>query len=192
MAQGDSIVGICNIGLIAIGEDPIASLTDDNKRAILCNARYDQVRRELLRAHNWNFARKRAQISASSTAPAFGYGAAYDLPSDFIRFYSEDENSDPQADWVIENGQVLSNDGGPLDIRYIFDAKDPTRFDALFVTALGYAIGAALAEPLTQSETKAQGLAARTEGAVAAARTASAQENSPREWDVDVLLSARG
>lgn len=193
MAAGDSIVNICNIGLIAIGQDPINTLADRTKRAILCSLRYDQIRREVLRSHNWNCAKKRALLNASSTPPAFGYGVAYDLPADFLRFYTEDEDQAfPKPDWVIENGQVLSNDDGPLEIIYIFDLQDCTKFDALLVAALGEAIGAALAKPLTQDAGEEAAALARAEGKVAAARTASSQENSPSELNVDVMLIARG
>lgn len=193
MAAGDSAVTICNIGLIGIGQDPINALTDNNKAAILCNLRYDQKRRETLRKHNWNFARRRATLAANSTPPAFGYGAAYDLPGDFIRFYTEDEDQTvPEPDWVIENGQILSNDDGPLEIIYIYDCQDCTKFDPLFVATLGEAIGAALAKPLTQSKSEEDDAKARAGDALSEARTAGSQENAPQVLDVDVMLQARG
>jgi hypothetical protein len=66
MAAGDSIVGICNLGLVnGLGQDPIASLTDNRKAAIHCNLAYDPTRRAMLRAHPWDFATARARLSAS-------------------------------------------------------------------------------------------------------------------------------
>src|SRR4051812_49288353 len=94
MAAGDSIVSICNLALIALGEDQISSLDDPYKRAILCAALYDPTRRALLRAGKWNFARKQMQLAASATAPLFDYGNAYPLPADFIDMWREADEAD--------------------------------------------------------------------------------------------------
>ena len=52
----------------SLGQIPF---TDNTKRAILCNLRYDQLRRDVLRRKDWNFARKRVQLPAASTPPAW-------------------------------------------------------------------------------------------------------------------------
>jgi hypothetical protein len=190
MAAGDSIISICNLGLLALGQDPVNSLTDNRKAAILCNARYEQVRREMLRAHPWGFARRRAQLPASDTQPAFGDFTAFTLPSDFIRLV-EAPDVCKRRGWMIEQRQLLSNETAPLNLLYIFDCQDATLFDPLFIAVLGYAIAVELAIPITQDRGIKSQMETELEGKLASARLVTSQDNSSSEYDVDVLLESR-
>jgi len=60
MATSD--VEICNSALQKIGAETITTLSDNTRRAALCNRQYDKVRKKLLRAHPWNFAIRRAAL----------------------------------------------------------------------------------------------------------------------------------
>ena len=200
MAIGDSAVSICNTGLILIGSDPINAFTDNTKRAILCNLRYDQLRRDVLRRKDWNFARKRVQLPAASMPPAFGYSAAYPVPPDFLRLLPPDDDDDLYGeDFCIEqnNGatSVLTNysdDNGVLNLRYVYDCSDASLMDPLFVSALGARIGLELATPLSRSAAEKQLAQKAYDDALSDASTASSQENAPQEMDSDILLVARG
>lgn len=189
MAAGDSIVGICNIGLLELGEPPISSLDENIKAAIHCKARYDQLRREMLRAHPWNFARKYIQLGAASTPPLFQWSNAFPLPNDFIRVHRMPDN--PLAKYEVVGGALYCNETAPLNLAYVWDLTDPTKFDPIFVAALGYAVGATLAMPITQSQSQRDRCNNLVEGKLGVARLTGAQESSPEEWDVDVLLQSR-
>src|SRR5262245_25066 len=191
MAAGDSIVGICNIALTALGETPIVALTDPNKRAILCNTRYNDVRRAVLRSHPWNCARKADSLAPSPSPPpdGFNYSYAYQLPADFLRMAAIP--LDDLARWDIVGDQLLTNDGPALTVTYIFDLQDPTKFDPLLVQAIAYSLAAELCEPLTQSGTKLQLIERKLQDKMGDARTVGSQENSPKPWDVDVWLRRR-
>jgi hypothetical protein len=190
MALGDSVVGICNIALIALGETPIVSVDDPNKRAILCKARYDDVRRATLRSHPWNFARKLTTIPAADPDPPTSYQFSYPLPPDFMRM-AGDFPDDPLARYDIVGNRLYINDGPPLNIFYIWDIQDATKFDPLFVQALGYSLAVELAQPLTQSIAKQRAAMAMLEDKMGAARTTGSQDNSVKDWDVDIWLRAR-
>lgn len=189
MAAGDSATSICNIGLIAIGEEPIASLGDNRKAAILCATRYDQIRRKVLRMHPWNFARKQAQLAAGTAGPLFTYANAYPLPPDFIRM--DDLPDNDQAAWDVIGNQLMTDEGAPLNVLYVSDVQDPTRFDPLFVEALGYSIAAELAQPMRQSQSLEQEMLTKVKDNLAIAQLIGSQENSSAEWDVDVWLRHR-
>lgn len=189
MAAGDSKVSICNIGLIALGEPPITSLDDNRKAAIYCKARYDQVRRQILRAGFWNFARKQSQLAEVTSAPLFDWSNGFELPADFVRLYRMQKN--PQSAYEIQGQLLLSNETAPLNIVYIYDHEDPTKFDPIFVAALGYAMGVELAMPITQSKSKRDDCKSAVEGHLGMARFAGAQEASPEEWDTDIMLQSR-
>lgn len=197
MAIGDSETDICNIGLIEIGEDPISSVfpPDNSKSAILCNKRFHQIRRSVLRMSTfWNCAKRQVQLAQSATAPPFTYAAAYPVPADFIRVVELPENS--QAVYEVMNLAgigtcIVCNEGAPLALVYIFDLQDPTQMDPLLIDAIGYEIGAKLAQPLGQDKALADRAEARGASAIAAAELPSAQENFVRELDIDVALRAR-
>lgn len=194
MAAGDSAVSVCNIGLIGLGEEPITAFTDQSKAARFCKARYDQLRRAMLRSCPWGCATRQAGLAASATAPMFTYAAFYPVPTDFIRLNDLPENRD--AIWELMNiatvGQAIATDeGAPLDILYNFDLTDPTQFDPLLSEAIGYAVGAALAIPLGRDKALKQIMEGEREGRLSSARLVSAQENSRREWDTDTWLRQR-
>lgn len=192
MAAGDSIVGICNLALVqGLGQDPITALSDNRKAAILCSLNYDQTRRAMLRSHLWNFSIKRTQLSASATAPPFGFAYAFSLPADFMRVVPAVGEDSNQEKWRIEGQQLLSDDDGAMDLIYVYDCQDPTLFDPLFVQALAYGLAAELAIPITQDKALRSSMEAMREARLASARTVSAQDNSAGDWDNDVMLRAR-
>jgi hypothetical protein len=193
MAAGDSVVSICNIALIALGEDPITSLADNTKRAILCNARYDDIRRAVLRGHTWNCNRKQAKLAADPIPPLFTRSYRYRLPGDYMRMYNLPENDMSVWD-VFSDGtaQFLHTDEtSPLDVVYGFDLQDATQFDPLLAHTIGYQIAVELCNPLTQSTERLKTVEAIFEGKIAISRLVGSQENSPREWDEDILLRSR-
>ncbi len=191
MAQGDSIVGICNAALIALGEDLIVALTDNTKRAILCAARYDPVRRMLLRSHPWNFAKAQANLAAAVSAPLFDWDYGYPLPADFIRVFDESSDQNDQPHFEVIGTQIFSDDAPPFGLIYVADEQDPTVFDAAFVQLLGLELAAELCEPLTQSTDKMRTLSPRLEEWRAKAQLVTSQEGSSKEWDEDLWLRAR-
>ncbi len=105
-----SEVGIVNIALARIGEQPLSSLTDDNEAGRLANRHYASLRDAVLRERQWNCAVRRAVLPSLATAPSFGFSACFSLPSDFIRLISLE---DIGQDFAIENtsdGRVICAD----------------------------------------------------------------------------------
>lgn len=189
MAQGDSVIGIWNLAMGHLGEDPILSIDDTSKRATACRLAYDAVRRRVLRVYPWNCAEARASLPANATPPPFGYAYAYDLPADFHRFWEQD--SPLTNDWSIEGRQVLTDDGAPLNIRYIRDLQDCTVMDAALVDTIALNLALDICMQLTGSAEKRDRIAQNIKDRVPEAHSVDAQENSPREWDEDVWLRAR-
>lgn len=195
MALGDSIVSICNIAMIALGEDLVTSVfpPDNNKRAILASQRYDDTRRAVLRSHPWNCAMRQAQLAASPTAPLFGASNAYPLPADFLRvaWLCDSDGSVQDTPYDVMGNALLTDADAPVNLVYIRDLQDPSQFDPLLVHGLGYGLAGELAEPLTQSTAKRDEMLKILEGKLATARLVGSQENSTKEWDVDRLLRSR-
>ncbi|UOF83065.1 major capsid protein [Caudoviricetes sp.] len=187
-----SQVEICNRALQKLGAKRIVALSDDSRNARACNVAYDPVRLSLLRSHPWNCATARAELAANSTTPAWGRANSFPLPSDFVRMvedYPEDNSN--AKDWVIEGRNILTDDSGPIYLRYIYDLEDPNEMDSLFREALSCLLALELSEEITQSNTKKESIKHDYSKVIAEARKANAFENVSSEPPEDTWLTAR-
>lgn len=186
-----SEVTICNQALVKVGAARITALTDDTKQARALNAIYAVKRDAELSANPWTFAIKRAQIPASSTAPAFGWSYAYPLPSDYLALVEVGEDftyydSDSGALFSIEtdsNGSlaILTDQTTPLNVRYVYRVTNTGLFTSLFVEALACRLAAEVCEELTQSASKKEALWAEYKRSLREARRLNAIEQPPRK-----------
>lgn len=185
-----SEVAICNLALAGIGRGAqITSLDEASTAARLCKARYPYARDAVLRAYDWNFAARRAELANNATAPAFEYAYAYDLPADclLVREVFEGE----AQKWVVENRQILTDMGAPIYIRYTTNASAPAFFDPLFFEALAARIAADVAMPLSESAGRAEGLYRVYMEKLSEARRRDAQEGQPESMPQGSWLDAR-
>lgn len=89
------IVAICNRALAEIGAlnsaGQISDLTEDSEPAAMCRLFYDTLRKQLLRAAPWNFARRTALLTtlgtAATTPPSapYPYVMKYEYPPDCLK-----------------------------------------------------------------------------------------------------------
>jgi hypothetical protein len=176
---------ICNRALQKVGEARVADIADDVKAARECDAMFDAVRDALLGDPRavWNFATKRAVLSADATSPAWGFSGAYALPADAIRIIEVDGVGD--GDWRVEDHgaapAILLDGSGDINVRYVARIIDTATFPPVFVEALACSLALQLVETLTQSNTKKQMLAEELEQCLRLARRADAREGTPRD-----------
>lgn len=180
MAASD--VEICNSALHKLGATRITSLSDGTKAAILCNDQYDRLRKEVLRAHPWNFSITFASLSATVNTPVWDkYSTEFLVPSDVLRVL--DTDLPDGAIWEIGNNvdgnKVIFCNDDSLKIRYIKDITNTTRFDSNFDETLAYRIAVDLAYSLMQSQTLVQNMYQLYQRELANARSFDAQEHSP-------------
>jgi hypothetical protein len=182
-------VSICNSALIKVGADRIDSLSDDNKRAILCNEQYTKVRDEVLQSHLWNFALARVELAKDATAPAFEYANRYLLPSDVLRvFFLYPMEND--IEWKREGNYILTDDD-PLKIVYIRKEPDTSLFSPVFAECLAYRLAQELAYPLVQSTQLAQLMEQKYQDFLRKARSYDAQEGTPYMLTDDTFINVR-
>lgn len=187
-----SEVDICNRALQKLGASRITSLTENSVNARACNLCYEHVRDAELRAHSWNFAIKRSQLALDATGPDFGPTNSYTLPADFLRLIAPDaEDNLNDLDWLIEGQKILTEDGAPLNIRYIYRVTDPNVFDALFMESLACRMAVEMCEELTQSNTKGQAVREDYKNSIREARKLNSFEQRPAEQQVDTWLTDR-
>lgn len=195
-----------NRALDKVGEKPITSLDDGTKAANLVKRAFAIVRDSELRKRRWSFSIKRKQLAADATAPLFGYGAQYTLPTDCLRVLSvvsidlgpdlSDYHGDgDSALYRIEGRKILYGSSGAtataLPLRYIASIEDTTQWDACFGEAFACKLAMELAEPLTGSDSKRQMAAAEYREALAEAQRANALELPPRQISDDSWIMAR-
>ena len=146
-----SVVSICNMALSYIGDSAISALDDNNDRARACNLHYEVQRDACLRAHPWNFAKKREELAQDGTWDDDEWTYAYEIPSDYLRMLSPVENYPGEVPYAVENGLILCNDS-TLSIKYIAQITDTGYFDALFTDVLAQRLAATLAMALSKQK----------------------------------------
>lgn len=151
----NSETDLCNSALIKLGADPITELgVDTSKQGVLCSNRYPYIRDEVLTNHPWNFAKKRASLAPSATTPFnYKYTYGFQVPNDLLKLLGNDLDEDDS--WVYEGGYICCY-ATTLNILYIFQQTDTTRYDALAASAIAWRLAAELAYPLVQSTTLAK------------------------------------
>ena len=195
-----SETGIVNLALTLLGESRIISLDDDTKPAREAKALYEISRDALLAGYNWSFAATRAQIPALVGAPVFGFGMAYQLPSDCLRIILLNEEyvgvdltdyrGAPVEKYAIEGRQILTDWSAPLNIRYVKRVTDTAQFSPNFTKAFGCQLAVDLAETLTQSGSKRDRAEAQLNKEISLAIRANAIELHPKRLaDDDWVLS---
>ena len=180
-----STVEICNLALTKAGAERITALTDDTKQARALNAIFDAKRDLELASHPWTFAIKRASIPASSTAPEFGWGKRYPLPSDFLKIVQVGDEwafydaGDTGALFEPEGAAILTDEPSPLQMRYGYRVTNSGAFPPLFVEALACRLHAEVCESLTQNLSKREAAWKEYAKAIRDARRANAIERPP-------------
>lgn len=175
-----SVTGICNVALRNLGANRITDLTDGSKNANVLSDIYDETRDHLLRSHPWNFATKRANLSRSATAPAFGFAYLYALPADWLRTVTVHDNSDGIGTMVHrEEGLFIATDAEAVYISYVARITDPNAMTADFREALSLELARVAAVPITDSGTLQDRMAVAAEKALLRARSTDALTGTP-------------
>jgi hypothetical protein len=140
-----SVVSICNIALSNLGDEKIASLSENNDRARACDLRYEDVRDAVLRSYPWNCATTRVELARSTTDPVWGFTYSFALPSDCLRVLDVYDYTVP---FSIE-GRFLFTDNTTAKLKYIARITDPNDYDILLQHAIGIRLATEIAEALT-------------------------------------------
>lgn len=193
----NSEVDICNLALSLMKVPAITSITtptNDEERT--CRLWYDTSRKEILRKHSWNFAKKRVALSLCSDAPLFKYSDKYALPNDFIRLISigEVEDSLVGMDYQIEEDKYLTIDNGSaasLYIFYIFDETRPARYDACFVKAFALQLAVNMCYSFAGKSTLRTDLRNMLTEALTEARAINGQDKPPIRVTKSRVIGAR-
>lgn len=186
-----SVISVCNSALYKVGADRITDLSDDTKAAIILNECFDQIRDEVLRSHPWNFAKTRVSLTASGTAPVWGYSYQYPLPLDCLLVLETETYEYEHQIETLGGTKHLLTDSDEANILYITRIEDPTLWDSLFCESLAWRLAQTLAYPLSQSITLASEMDKLFRNSISFARSVNGQECTPRNLVVDDWITKR-
>lgn len=194
-------VEICNRALLKLGADTITSLSEANVKARVMSALWDTCRKAELRKRNWNFALARASLAKLSTAPSWGFGNQFQLPTDFLRIVQvsdvyvapglNDYRDSDDSPYAVEGQTILTDFDDPLKIRYVKDVTDPGVFDALFVEVLACKLAFEGCYKITQSREGQKIAMEDYKLAVKDASLANAIERPPQGIPDDAVILGR-
>lgn len=164
MANDISKTSIINLALANLGQKLISSEKEGTQTARTAGLMYDFVRRNLLRAHDWVFSLRWADLAASETkSPDENLPFVFALPADCLFMKKivykglcvhppvschlfNDENGNKLLACPLKNPRVM----------YVCDEKNTTLFDPSFVACFVLLLAAELAVPVTGDSQLAQ------------------------------------
>jgi len=151
-----SPVEICNLSLSWLGGNRILSLDDESDEGRHCKANYDPSRRAVLEGREWTFAVERVQLPELVEPPLFGWTHKFLLPSDClytVGVYNPQHSNrpePPQVEHRVERRNILARIA-IVNVVYILNIIDTTKFSPLFDQALAAHIAMNIAIPLTEN-----------------------------------------
>jgi len=161
----------------------IGSFDEGTAAANFASARYYELRDDLLRAHPWNFASKRAKLAKLSTGPTTPADWNYfQLPADWLRTLAIHDN-----DAGIGTGMEFYEEDGKISagreeawIRYIYGVEDPNAMTPDFRESLAYSMAIEAAIDLVGSRTLSTMMEERFITKLRQAKSTDSMSDGPR------------
>jgi hypothetical protein len=185
-----SIVDICNMALVSIGEDRIVSLDETGKIGVTCNALWVPTRDYVQSLHTWPECMKRATLTASTTSPNHEWSYAYVLPADYLALDNLYEHSALQGDYSVEANLLLTN-YGTANIRYIAKVSDTTKWSPELVEITKLKLAMDLVMALSARQEIYNMMASQFTYALEKAKGTTARRSRPRPVFESSWITAR-
>lgn len=141
---------LANVALGHLGVSGLADIAEATVEAERIRLHWSIVRDNLLRQRPWNFATRRATLSALADAPAFDWDYAYQLPSDYLQAQAVNgkQAGTGEAEYEISDGQILTDDE-TCELKYTALVEEAGRWSATFCDAFTHLLAAAVAPALS-------------------------------------------
>lgn len=199
-----TVVDIYNDALSNMGtRSTVATVGDGTTEEIELSRVYARVRDDVLKAHDWQFARRTVALATQAVAVApIAWAYVYARPADCLRplymvvagappdrydgmpeikYEASGDFDDTLPDAV--DVDVIYTDQTPAYLRYTRRMADPDKWPSEFRSCVGWALAAATALNLTGSATAAQACARSYLSVLAASTTVNAKEGTTRVSD---------
>lgn len=154
-----SKLDICNMALAILGQVDLSSLTEENQRAQLCRQYYDIVRQQLLRAHDWSFAKATDKLLLIRKDDNKGKEwFVYNKPAGglfIVKVFNNNRLQKPGEFYLeydsVKKNEVIRTDVEDAYVEYTKDIEDTSIYDSQFIEAFSAALAAKIAMSLTGS-----------------------------------------
>ncbi len=152
-----SVVDICNLALSRLGQKSITSI-DEAGIAENCNIEFGPTKESILRDYPWSFSTRMEPLAPISGESFFGWEYVYAYPTNCLRVWRilnrETYDSDEKQPYRVMASNISSKklilcNLESAYLEYAANITDTTVFDASFVDAFSWKLGANLAKPLT-------------------------------------------
>ena len=199
MANDISKTSIINLALANLGQKLVSSPSENTQTARTANLMYDFVRRNLLRAHDWAFAMRWAELAASTVeSPSVNLPYVFALPADCI-FVKKISYKDVPPEHQIPYTLFYDNQGNKLvacpyggaRACYVADVKNTAVFDPSFVACFALLLAAELAVPITGDSEIAKLMLSKYQSKLDEARQANKIEQFEVPEKTSAFLEAR-
>jgi len=174
---------ICNLAYSRLGGKESINSLDNPQTAVerVFAIWYDICRQFMLKKLMPNFALGRKVVAQLDETPAFGYSYAYEYPKDCLKVLGIGEIQDKENNYSVEGNKILTDeeyDDG-MEVRYIIDEIDVTKFSPEFIMALSAELGEKVSLQLTQDPDKLTALNTLKKSDQSEASALNGQENRP-------------
>lgn len=173
---------ICNMALGRLGiTKTITNITTGTTvEEKVCGLWYDISRETTLKQAIPNFALGRVNLAVLDETPAFGWSSAILYPSNCLKVLGIGEVQNKRKNISIENGRIYTElDGDNLELRFIKNIKDVTKFYPDFKMLLSYVLADNICMSITQSLEKANYMSMKAKSELSSSSAMNAQENPP-------------
>lgn len=198
--NGLTNIDICNMALDKLGVQSIRSFEDSTTQANMCSRYYDQARKEVLRAHDWTFA-KRDEALALLNMESGSWQYLYVYPDDcekVLTVYGEGQKRlykgemghfdifSPRSEVT-----VIGTDIGKAYLEYIYDVRNVDKFSSEFVSALTFKLACAM-NTLSASSSALEENMSLYQDALQRAAVSNRNEVKERVFFRSAVMDARG
>lgn len=183
-------IDIVNAALASLGETTLANLSGTDDRTKQVNALWPRAREAVLRAHPWNCAIKRGSLTTPATLTDSDFAFSYSLPADCIRVL-QITLAQYAPEFRVEQRKLLTDEGEPVHIKYVFASTTYTDWDPLLVDAAAKWLAWMLAWPVTKNASLVQVMQQQALAAIREARTVDGQEDTPEQVGDAPFLAVR-
>lgn len=183
-------IGLCGRALIKIGATPISAFDDGTAEAEVAAALYASTRDALLSANPWSFATAQAPLPRLADAPVADFGAAFQLPADFLRALGAGVGGRGRGLEYRIAGRTLHADADAVVLTYVF-RPDEADVPAFFDQALIARLAAEFCIPLTENTSRSETMQRLAEAEFRRARLTDAQQDSQPRFEDFSLIEAR-
>lgn len=187
---------ICNMAISRLGKYGTVSNirtnpTTEPEKA--CALFFDQSRKEAIKLLMPNFALARRVCAVLDETPPFGWTYSYEYPSDCLKVLGIGEVEEKKNDYAIEGNRIYTNEDyeDGLELRYIKDISDTSKFSPEFVTYLTWHLAYNICMTVTKSMEKVTFMEKILPKKLYNVAALNAQENKPIRINNSKFKSAR-